>query len=381
MPTATPRERYYQVLSDSGSLFWILQTLGWFGVSLVTYISLSLPYDQFDLSYLGHNLSQSILGLLLSLPLRLVCRAVWTWPLLSRSLVVVLAVMLVSALWSVLRLLLFMVMTGESGLWGDFGGWLFPSIFVFLTWVALYHGVKYYQLLQREREALLAIEARKRDEALVLAKAQSEARDAQLKLLRYQLNPHFLFNTLNSVVALIGADRSRDGRDMLLRLSTFLRFTLEDEGEPMVSLERECKALRLYLEIEQVRFADRLQVELDFEPRAMSLAVPSLLLQPLVENAIKHAIARSESGGTIRVSARIDGAHLQLRVEDSGPGDASANSVSDTDSGTGIGVSNTRARLANLFGDSFDLCMDPSSLGGLCIRISIPVLETLSSES
>ncbi len=149
---------YGRVLGNDNALFWSLQLFGWTGISLLTYLSLSVPYDQYELAYLAHNISQSVVGLVLSIPLRPIFRTVWNWTFLPRMVVVLGAAILAALAWAALRLTLFMLMTGESGLWPDFGGWLFPSMFVFFTWAALYHGIKYYQMLQREREALLRIE-------------------------------------------------------------------------------------------------------------------------------------------------------------------------------------------------------------------------------
>lgn len=370
--------RYYRATSDPNTQFWALNLLGWFGISLVTYLSLSLPYDQFELGYLGHNVAQSTLGLFLSLPMRYVFRAIWNWSFFWRVLVGVTTVLALSASWAVLRLLLFMVMTGERELWGDFGGWLFPSIFVFLAWAALYHGVKYHQLLQREHENLLALESQQRQEALKRAQAESEVRDAQLKLLRYQLNPHFLFNTLNSVTALINVSRAADAQKMLLRLSNFLRYSLESDDKITVPLKEEIDAASLYLQIERARFFDRLTVEILAAPHLMEVMVPSLFLQPLLENAIKYAISQSETGGTIRVEVREEQAGmLQILVEDSGPGKQAAELVSIPER-TGIGLANTRARLENLYGEDFSLRLEESPLGGVRITATLPMYGALT---
>lgn len=374
----SPKNFYLRLLRSSTALFWILNGLGWLGVSLLTYVSLSVPYNQLDVSYQAHNLAQAALGFLLTLPMRHAFRAIWNWPLVWRMLAGILIPMIMSALWSVMRLQLFMRMTGEKGLWSEFGGWLFPSIFVFLTWSALYHGIKYYRLLQEERDLLLEVEAQKRKEALTLAQARAEARDAQLRLLRHQLNPHFLFNTLNSVTALINSGRADDAKAMLGRLSQFLRFSLEAEGEALVMLANELEALRMYLEIERVRFADRLQLEFDISPDTREIAVPSLLLQPFVENSFKYAIARSETGGRIRVSAALSGPRLQLSVEDSGSDDAAAGRGNDgSRNGSGIGLKNTRERLDNLYHGDFDLQVTASALGGLRFAIDIPATQTI----
>ena len=373
-----PEPRYLRVMSNDSNLFWILHALGWLGISLITYLSLSLPYDQFEFAYLAHNLSQSVVGMMLSLPMRYLFQRIWGWRPMSRLLVIVMASVVLSSLWAALRLLLFMLMTGESELWADFGGWLFPSIFVFLTWAALYHGVKYYQLLGRERVALLTLESQQRKEALSLAEAKAEAKNAQLALLRYQLNPHFLFNTLNSVMALISQQRTDAAQGMLSRLSDFLRFTLATDQAAMFTLKEELHALSLYLDIEQVRFSDRLALEYDIADEAKNLAVPSLLLQPLVENAIKYAIGPSERGGIIRISASTHDNQVKLSVEDSGiDGSAAADPRSaDTDS-TGIGLTNTTERLANVFGGDFTISVTGSPLGGLKFLIEIPATEVL----
>lgn len=377
---ATSADWRYRIVADTGNLFWALQLAGWFGLSVITYVSLSLPYNQFELSYLAHNIGQSILGIFLTLPLRYLYRAIWGWPVWRRVLMAIGAALLFAICWAVLRLLMFMAMTGETGLWADFGGWSYPSIFVFVTWAALYHGIKYYQLLQREREMLLEYEARQRREAMDMIIAKSETRDAQLKLLRYQLNPHFLFNTLNSVMALITGARQEDAKSMLAKLSAFLRFSLESDGKYVVPVEEECAALELYLDIERVRFVDRLSVEFDIDPAVTRLAVPSFLLQPLVENSIKHAIGKSEAGGTIRISALASDKMIRIAVEDSGSGDADLDlqpSVEDGPEGTGVGLRNTRERLKNLYGDRSTVELARSVLGGLRINISIPAVEVL----
>ncbi len=379
--------RYYEITSDPNAQFWVMNLLGWMGISLVTYLSLSLPYDQFEFAYLAHNFTQSVLGLMLSLPLRYVFRAIWGWSVLPRLAVGLGSVLGISVIWSFVRLLLFMGMTGERGLLADFGGWLFPSIFVFLTWAALYHGVKYHQLLQREHESLIKLESSQRQEALMRSQAESSAREAQLRLLRYQLNPHFLFNTLNSITSLVNAGRSDDAKQMLVRLSAFLRYSLDSDQAMMVTLNQEIEAANLYLRIEQSRFVDRLRLEIDIDPDIGGVSVPSFLLQPLLENSIKYAIARSEDGGTIRISANRaggeGGAHgdeqLLICVEDSGNGERSDLTLDlefepgSRDQRTGIGLSNTMARLETLYGERFSLDAASSSLGGAKIEIRLPL--------
>ena len=375
---ASENATYYRLINDDGTLFWLLQVTGWVGISLLTYLSLSVPYDQYEWSYLAHNVSQSALGFLLSIPLRYLYRAVWQWGIYLRLVVVLGAAIVFALAWAALRLTLFMVMTGEEGLWSDFGGWLFPSLFVFFTWAALYHGIKYYQFLQREHEVAVRAESAQRQEALRRIKAETEAKEAQMHLLRYQLNPHFLFNTLNSVSALVTSGRADDANRMLLNLSTFLRFSLEQERVSMTTLREEITALELYLDIEKVRFSDRLELILQIAPEAYRCNVPSLLLQPLVENAVKYAISKSETGGVIQIAASTNGSALNISVEDSG---ADSGAMEDRESsssaaaGIGLGLQNIRERLETVFG-SLAYCRSTTSpLGGMRIEVCIPAEE------
>ena len=368
---------------SSDRLFWIMNSSGWVALSVLTYFSLSLPYSQFELSYFAHNISQSVVGLLLTLPLRWCFKSVWSWPVAQRFILAVIATIFFSMLWAVLRLLLFMLMTQEQNLWADYGGWVFPSIFVFFTWSALYHGIKYYQLLQQQREAMLVLESQQRQRALQLGRAKAEVKDAQLQLLRYQLNPHFLFNTLNSVASLVSAERTEDAKTMLSRLGDFLRYSLDAGEDMLIPLDKEFWALSQYLMIEQVRFSDRMTLELDVPANLESLLVPNMLLQPLAENAIKYAIAPSESGGTIRVSAQLRDSRLVLSVEDSGSErlGVSSDTLELSESGAGIGLRNTRERLKNLFSNDFELLVTDSPLGGLCFSVAIPATESIREES
>ena len=364
---------FSQTVSDSDRLFWLLNAGGWISLSVVTYVSLSLPYDQLQFAYIAHNILQSVLGFLLSIPLRKAFKATWNWAATTRVIIAIALILVVATIWAVMRLQLLIVIAGEADLWDDFGGFLFPSLFVFLAWVALYHLVKYAQLLQSERESLLVLESGRRQEAFKLVSAESAAREAQLKLLRYQLNPHFLFNTLNSIASLVSARRSDDAQSMIGELSTFLRFSLESDRNVTLPLRDEIEALDLYLRIEQVRFSDRLVVEQNIDPRALAKQVPSLLLQPLVENAIKHAIGRAEEGGRILISAKLHETELVVTVEDSGSGaDEEQPQLDQLFDSPGFGLRSTAERLENLYGDTFSFNAGQSRLGGLKLSLHLP---------
>ncbi|MDA8946156.1 histidine kinase [Luminiphilus sp.] len=364
---------FSRTVNDSDRLFWLLNAGGWTGLSLVTLVSLSLPYDQLQFAYIAHNIIQSGIGFMLSVPLRMAIKHTWSWTPWHRVCIAIALIILSATVWTGLRLQLMMTITYETGLWGDFGGWFFASLFVFLAWVSLYHLVKFAQLLQSEKESLLVIEAGRRKEAFKLVSAESAAKEAQLKLLRYQLNPHFLFNTLNSIASLVGTQRSQDAQSMIAELSTFLRFSLESDSNITSPLRDEIEALDHYLRIEQVRFSDRLVVEQEIDPSTLAIEVPSLVLQPLVENAIKHAIGRAEEGGCIRVTARREAKTLVLSVEDSGSTeDTKEPNLADLFDTPGFGLRSTAERLENLYGDMFSFNASRSPLGGLKLALHLP---------
>ncbi|MCH1554102.1 MAG: histidine kinase, partial [Luminiphilus sp.] len=181
------------------------------------------------------------------------------------------------------------------------------------------------------------------------------------------------FNSLNSIAALVGAKRSDDAQTMLAELSTFLRFSLESDRNLTIPLRDEIEALDLYLRIEQVRFSDRLTLDQDIDPRTLGMSVPSLILQPLVENAIKHAIAGAELGGSVTISARLQRKKLVLIVEDSGTGkDDIVSEVPDLFTKPGFGLRSTAERLENLYGEDFSFNASKSPLGGLRIELHLP---------
>jgi signal transduction histidine kinase len=363
---------------DRNTQFLFLQILGWFSLSLISFFSLTLWYNQQSFAYISHTLLQSVLGVAVSWPLRSVFHYLWNKPLLSRLLLTVLSVLACSIIWSALRIGAFLWMTTETDVWADFGGWLFGSIMIFLCWAAFYHGIKYYQLLQSEHEALLHFAAENKEEQLKRSRAETFAQEAQLKMLRYQLNPHFLFNTLNAISALVVSRSSANANTMIMQLSNFLRYSLENDPIKRVTLEEEVRAVRLYLDIEKTRFADRLELEFDVDPAAHGIKIPSLLLQPLVENAIKYAIAPAEKGGKISVFSKLDGEHLVIEVKDTGAGiEGDHHSMV---SGPGIGLKNTVDRLSAFYGDNYVFELRGPNASGMTIYIRLP-LEKQTAES
>lgn len=350
--------------------FWLMQFIGWGGLGMVTFFSLTLWYATASWSHVSHTILQSLLGMILSIPLHRICLVVWNRPILSRIGWSLVAVLVVSLPWTMLRIYTFILITGSGGIWADFGGWYFSSFLVYLCWVALYYGNKYYYQAELEHDRGQAAEAAAREEQLKRLSAEAEAKSAQLGMLQYQLNPHFLFNTLNSISALVKFKETEKAQQMITQLGHFLRYSLDNDPAIKISLAQEVEALMLYLEIEKTRFGERLALQFNITEEAKRARVPSLLLQPLIENSIKYAIAVNESGGTITLNATVDAGGLQLELMDSGPGTVSNRPAPK--SGRRVGLHNTLQRLKTLYDDAyvFDINLRPS--GGLKINISIP---------
>jgi sensor histidine kinase YesM len=355
---------------NSNYQFWILQFVGWFGLSLISFLSLTLWYNQQGAAYIAHTILQSALGILVSWPLRWVFHYFWYDSVVFRISAAIAGVIGCSLLWTILRMTTFMAMTGEADLWSDFGGWLFGSILIFVCWVAFYHGVKYYQLLQHEHETLLMVAAENKEQQLRRSRAETIAHEAQLKMLRYQLNPHFLFNTLNAISALVQVKKSSTANSMIVQLSDFLRYSLDNDPIKRVSLEQELDALKMYLNIEQTRFGDRLQLEFDIQPEANVVLVPSLILQPLIENAIKYAVAPMEAGGKLTIAARLNAGFLEVDIADTGPG---LENLAVEQNSVGVGLRNTIDRLHEFYGDNYKFRLEHASPSGLKVCMRLPL--------
>ncbi|HXU35487.1 MAG TPA: histidine kinase [Blastocatellia bacterium] len=223
--------------------------------------------------------------------------------------------------------------------------------------------IDYYRRHQEEELKISRLKAE-------LAEAKLQVTEAQLQALKMQLHPHFLFNTLNSISALLDED-AEAADQMLARLGDFLRMTLQNSGAQQVTLQEELEFLRCYLEIERVRFQDRLTVTMNINAETLEARVPNLILQPIVENAIRHGIVSRIAPGQIEISAMLIGDALQLRVKDNGPGLRSAGGgraiVKE-----GLGLANTRARLAQMYGPAHRFEMSDAPEGGLQVTLTIP---------
>lgn len=199
---------------------------------------------------------------------------------------------------------------------------------------------------------------------------EAQLSHAQLQALKMQLHPHFLFNTLHSISALLSKD-VESARKMITRLGDFLRLTLENSGSQEVTLQQEMEFLSCYLEIERIRFQNRLVTRIDLGERTLDARVPNLILQPIVENAIRHGIAPRSSPGLIEIAAKQLGGRLRIQVRDNGPG-LPEHRTSQNQFKKGLGLANTETRLKRLYGADhlFDLSNDPA--GGLIVTLEVP---------
>src|SRR6266404_190715 len=209
------------------------------------------------------------------------------------------------------------------------------DLIIALLIVIAVHALLYYQSFRASE--------------LAQSSLKTDLAQAQLRALKMQLHPHFLFNTLHSISSLVLEDPSK-ANSMIARLGDFLRLTLENSEQQLVTLKEEIEFLRTYLEIEQVRFGDRLTVAFDMEPTTLSAAVPHLILQPVVENAIQHAVAPRTAQSEIDVTAKRRDGSLRLEVKDNGPG---MSTNADPLDRQGVGLNNVRARLEQIYGNDF----------------------------
>jgi two-component sensor histidine kinase len=249
-----------------------------------------------------------------------------------------------------------------TSFWDSFLGRFTSQFHIDLLIYAATLGVSYavsYYLQFRERE-------------FRASQLEGQLVQAQLQTLKMQLQPHFLFNTLNGIAGLVRDSRNKAAVDMLAGLSDLLRYTLENAGKQEVLLKEELEFLELYLDIQRMRFSDRLKVEMQIEPEALNALVPNLILQPLVENAIRHGVSRRAAAGVLGVTAQRDNGSLRIRIYDDGPGlkrDDGSTTVE------GVGLSNTRARLAQLYGEQQNFSLTERAGGGVEAVLVFPYVR------
>jgi LytS/YehU family sensor histidine kinase len=247
-------------------------------------------------------------------------------------------------------------------------GWInnFVMLDVLTYWAIIggYHALEYHSRFRASEVNAARLAAR-------AARLEASMTEARLNALRMELHPHFLFNTLNAISGLVRRREIDAAVRMLARLGELLRVTLERGSVQQVPLERELSFLRLYLEIERIRFHDRLEVDFEVDPDALDALVPTLILQPLVENAVRHGVARLTGPGRVGVHAAREDGKLVLQVADTGAGFPAGNGGTRL----GVGLSNTRARLEQLYGADAALTLGNAPAGGALVTVTLPFRE------
>ncbi|HSS21430.1 MAG TPA: histidine kinase [Pyrinomonadaceae bacterium] len=230
------------------------------------------------------------------------------------------------------------------------------DLLIYATTLGLSYAVSYY-VRYRERE-------------FRASQLETQLAHAQLQTLKMQLQPHFLFNTLNGIAGLVRDSKNKAAVEMLAGLSDLLRYTLENAGKQEVPLKEELEFLELYMDIQQMRFSDRMKIEMQIQPETLDALVPNLILQPLVENAIRHGLSKRAASGVVGVTAERDDGSLRIRIYDDGVGLAEAAKRAE-----GVGLSNTRARLSQLYGDRQEFLLSRRAGGGTEAKIVIPFVR------
>jgi sensor histidine kinase YesM len=357
--------------------FWILQLGGWGGTFMLRAVIALANGQPFDL--LAVILVTTITGFSISLILSVIYRqlinrrAIVTWG--STAFVLFAAVLLQASIDAWMQGI-YLGTSVETTFVQRIVGLLFFPMTLLGGWSALYYAINYFLTVEEQADRLQRLEA--------------EATAAQLAMLRYQLNPHFLFNTLNSISTLVLLKETEPANAMLTRLSHFLRHTLITKPGSLVTLEQEIETLQLYLDIERMRFEERLRTSFEIEDAAMKAVLPSMLLQPLIENAIKYAVSQLVEGAEITVKAEVVGPRLRIKVEDTGPGEQemqqqqvidNTSQVGGQPVSTGVGLANIRERLQQAYGEEHIFTTRSLPGGGYQVVIEIPYQRVRESAS
>jgi len=340
---------------DKNRAFWILQSIGWSGYFVLRTISGFAAGLGWML--LVHTLLLTMTGYSLTLLLGSLFRRVIKMRPVLTLVISFIAVVLASGAFSVIET--WSVSTFLKPNFRPVGVALLSPILLdfalLAAWTSLYYGINYFLLLE--------------DEIRLRERLEGQASSAQLAMLRYQLNPHFLFNTLNSISTLVLLKQTERANAMLARLSSFLRYTLANEPTAKVTLAQEVETLKLYLEIEKMRFEDRLRPHFRIEPETIGARLPSLLLQPLIENAIKYAVTPAENGADIWITAMREGHAVRIEVADNGNGEGAEIAASPS---TGVGLANIRDRLSQAYGGGHRFETRKNERGGFSVILEIP---------
>ena len=349
--------------------FWTLQAVGWSGYLLLRGVSSISNGPQLDV--IVPVIVEAIVGYCLTLLLSTLYGAYRRMKRVPGVILSIATLLGATALYAIIDAFTFSFLNEASpGLSLKLVlGSVFLNFTVLAGWSALYFGINFYLIVEQQIDEMRLLEM--------------QASSAQLAMLRYQLNPHFLFNTLNSISTLVLLKQTERANAMLSRLSSFLRYTLANEPTAHVTVAQEVETLKLYLEIEKMRFEERLRPVFEVDPRVERARLPSLLLQPLVENAIKYAVTPQEEGAEIHVAVQLAGERVRIAVSDTGPGlrDPARPPSLPAALSTGVGLANIRERLVQAYGPNHRFDTRSTPAGGFSVEIEIPFqLEDVGRE-
>ncbi len=367
-PGTTPRLPFpaRPFFENKARAFWTLQAVGWSGYLMLR--GVSSVSNGLTLTSIIPVIIEAIVGYCITLLLSTMYGYYRRIPRLIGLFLTIATLAAATFLYAVLDAFSFsFIQTATPGITiTRMLGFVFLNFVTLAGWSALYFGINFYLIVEQQIDQMEHLE--------------NQASSAQLAMLRYQLNPHFLFNTLNSISTLVLLKQTERANAMLSRLSSFLRYTLANEPTAHVTVAQEVDQLKLYLEIEKMRFEDRMRPKFDIDPRAERARLPSLLLQPLVENAIKYAVTPQEEGAEICVTVRLAGERVQIAVSDTGPGLIDGR-ISPSLS-TGVGLANIRDRLVQAYGPDHRFETRSTPAGGFSVEIEIPYqLEDVNREA
>lgn len=355
---------HHSVLFNQHYQFWSLQIFGWCGYAFMLFVAIIFPQLQTPDFHLNNQLinlfNETVAGFTLSYVQWLIIQRMVTFRFKWTLALSFLSATVLGGIWNLVKLASYKSIVFQQSWyqhWNllEFGGWLLFSVATMFVWNAIFFIMLYNKKLQQEHELLL--------------RARTAEKEAQLQMMRYQLNPHFMFNSMNAISTLIYRHDNDKANEMLDKLCSFLRYSLEHHSEKFSCLSREIELSELYLSIEKVRFAERLAVEINMPLELLNAKVPSLVLQPVIENAIKHGIETCPSQGKICISGERINNTLVIKVTNSGGRQTNQQKI-----GFGIGLSNIRERINTLFDGEGSVTLRTNDDNSTLVALNMPFI-------
>ena len=341
-----------------------LQFIGWGLYCVISFLSLTLWYGPPKWMHIVDIVIQAFIGAGMTWPLSKLLHFSNQGTWLRRISLHLFVVGIIALIWTLIRMKVFEVLIDAPTIWEDFGGWYFTSVLIFSFWSACYY-------FMRAATSVVTAQQNANDERVRRLTAESLSREAQLKMLRYQINPHFIFNTMNSIKSLVATNRSDEAQRMIGRFSDFLRITLDKDPPLFVPLSEELNTVSQYLAVEEMRFGNRLSLEVDVRSKLLTEQVPSLILQPIVENAVRHGVEKQNAPVEIGIKVKREEDRMIIVVSDTGPGIKFGNAPAG--SGSGLGLHNVQKRLESVYGEAFSFSTEANTPTGVLVTLNIPL--------